>query len=167
MAKSIQLGGGRPRKPTTLKKLAGTQRKDRLNTAEPRLAPISLPDPPAGLTPHERAAWAELKDLVDPMAIATAADVVAFRAMVETAGMLADLRKSYVEAGAEPVIVEETKAGAQLRTRPEVLSIPTYQKLLMLHFARWGLAPADRQRVSALKPVVEQRDPLSKFRVVK
>lgn len=161
--KVIQLGGGRPRKPTAHKRLAGTLRPSRENPAEPRATPIELPDPPEDLTDLERAAWVELKALIDPMQIATAADVVAFRAMVEDAGMLATLRKSFVDAGSEPVSVEETKAGAQLRMRPEVLSIPTYRKLMLLHFVRWGLSPADRQRVSALTDTKPKKDPLAKF----
>jgi hypothetical protein len=164
--KVIQLGGGRPRKPTAHKRLAGTLRNDRQNHAEPRLQPIALPDPPADLTDLERAAWVELKELIDPMQIATAADVVAFRSMVEDAGMLAALRKSFIDSGSEPVTVEETKAGAQLRMRPEVLSIPTYRKLMLLHFVRWGISPADRQRVSVLSdPTAKKQDPLGKYRV--
>ena len=165
--RSVQLGGGRPRKPTAVKRLAGTARKGRENPAEPQLEPVALPGPPKDLTAHERAAWIELKALIDPMQIATAADVAAFRSMVEDAGMLAALRQSFIDAGAEPVYSEDTKAGAQLRMRPEVLSIPTYKKLLLLHFARWGIDPADRQRVSFLKPETRSADPLAKFRVVK
>src|SRR6185369_2073636 len=101
MSKVIQLGGGRPRKPTALKKLAGTARKDRENAQEPRLKPVPLPDPPEDLTKHERAAWLQLRELVDPMQITTAADLVAFRAMVEDAGMLATLRQSFIDSGGE------------------------------------------------------------------
>ena len=165
MPKVIQLGGGRPRKPTAHKELAGTLRKSRTNAAEPRLAPIVLPAPPGDLTDHERAAWVELKALIDPMQVATAADAAAFRAMVEDAGMLAALRRSFIDSGGQPVVVEQTKAGPQLRMRPEILSIPTFRKLLLLHFARWGIDPADRQRVSVLNAETTKQDPLAKFRL--
>jgi hypothetical protein len=62
-----------------------------------------------------------------------------------------------------PVFVEETKAGPQLRMRPEVHALTSYSKLVLLHFARWGLAPADRSRVSALADATEKKNPLAKF----
>jgi hypothetical protein len=165
MPKVVQLGGGRPRKPTAQKALAGTLRGDRANPAEPQGQPIAIPEAPPDLTPFEAAAWADLKALVDPMKVATASDVFAFRAMVEDAGMLAALRKSFNDSGGDPVYVEDTKAGPQLRMRPEVQAIPTYRKLLFLHMARWGIDPADRSRVSALTEEKPKADKLAKFRL--
>jgi hypothetical protein len=165
MTKSLQLGGGRPRKPTAHKALAGTLRPSRANPAEPQLRAMPIPSPPRDLTKFERLAWRALKEIVDPMKVGTAADVFAFRSMVEDAGMLASLRKSFIDSGGQPVYVEETNAGPQLRMRPEVQAIPTYRKLLLLHMARWGIDPADRQKVMTLGDDGPKVDPLAKFRL--
>lgn len=159
----VSLGAGRPRKPSKLKELSGTQRADRVNAAEPSLPPAEMPEPPADLSDDERAAWVELAALVDPMRIATASDVAAFRVMVQDVAVRASLLRSYREAGCAPVFIEETKAGPQLRMRPEVHALTSYSKLVLLHFARWGLAPADRSRVAALADPEERKNPLAKF----
>jgi hypothetical protein len=161
----VKLGEGRPRKPTAAKKLAGTLRKDRANPDEPQGTPVAMPDAPADLNKFERAAWDELKRLVDPRQVAIAADVYAFRRMVEVCGMLAALRKSFADAKWKPVIAESTKAGVQLRIHPAVQAIPTYEKLAMLHLARWGLSPAERSKVSVLKDGAPKKDKLEKFRL--
>lgn len=161
--KVVALGAGRPRKPSRLKELAGTQRADRVNDAEPALPPAAIPAPPADLSDDERAAWVELAVLVDPMRIATASDVAAFRVMVQDVAVRASLLRSYRDAGCLPVYTEETKAGPQLRMRPEVHALTSYSKLVLLHFARWGLAPADRSRVSALADPETKRNPIAKF----
>jgi hypothetical protein len=164
MGKVLQLGGGRPRKPTSRKALAGTLRKDRTNAAEPSLPPSKLPGPPKDLQDIERKAWLELAALVNPMVIATASDVAAFRKMVEVVAIRAALIQSfYDEGGGVPTYTEDTKAGPQLRMRPEITAIPTYDKAVLLHFARWGLDPADRSRVSSLADGAGRPNPLKKF----
>ena len=164
MPKVVALGlGGHNRKPSRLKELAGTQRADRINPAEPTLPAVMIPAPPADLSDDERVAWGELAVLVDPMRIATASDLAAFRVMVEDVAVRASLLRSYRDDGSRPVYVEDTKAGAQLRLRPEVPQLTAYSKLVLLHFARWGLDPADRSRVAALADGNEKPNPLAKF----
>jgi hypothetical protein len=164
MGKVLQLGGGRPRKPTSRKALAGTLRSDRVNGAEPTLPPAKIPAPPKDLKETERKAWVELAALVDPMVIATASDAAAFRKMVEIVAIRASLIRSYYEeGGGVPTYVEDTQSGPQLRMRPEVHAIPTYDKAVLLHFARWGLDPADRSRVSALADGAGKPNALKKF----
>lgn len=164
---------GRPRKPTAQKALAGTLRKDRTNPAEPSGPPTALPEPPQALTEDERAAWLELKALIDPMQVATAADVYAFRRMVSVAGVLATLTRSYYAspedggAGGKPTYWEDTQAGAQLRQRPEPNMIATFEKALMLHMAQWGISPATRSKVSMLAGEKPKANPVDRFRVVK
>lgn len=163
MGSVVQLGGGRPRKPTSRKAALGTLRKDRINVAEPKLPPVKIPDPPDTLTEDEKVAWSELAAIVNPLSVATASDLYAFKRMVETAAMLTALRRSFIEAGGTPVYVEETKGGPQLRMRPEVYAIPTYEKLMLHHFTRWGIDPADRSRVSALTDEKPKTNPIAKF----
>lgn len=163
--KQLQLGGGRPPTPTAHKRLAGTLRGDRQNAQEPSGQAADLPDAPEDLTPDEVASWGELARLIDPMRVATASDVAAFRQMVEDHALLRALRRSLIESGGAPVVIEVTKAGAVARARPEMAMIPVFRKLMLLHFSRWGLSPADRQRVSVLADEGTGTDPLSKFRL--
>lgn len=165
----LHLGRGRPRKPTATKALQGTLRKGRVNPAEPRGTLVAIPDAPADLlTDDERAAWELYRGLVDPLKVATASDLEAFRAMVEDAALLRTLRRSYyVEGGGKPTYVEDTKAGLQLRQRPEPNMIATYRKVMFLHWARWGLTAADRSKVSALTDEKPKEDKLAKFRLSK
>jgi P27 family predicted phage terminase small subunit len=50
------LAAGRPRKPTALKELEGTARKDRATANEPR-PDVKVPGPPAWLGPDARNEW--------------------------------------------------------------------------------------------------------------
>lgn len=146
---------GRPRKPTQLKVLTGTARADRLNPREPKAAAVDIPPPPSGLTRDERESWLELKAVVDPMRVATAADVVAFREMVGTLGILRALRRSLAKG----------KIAEDGLVRPEVSAIAVYTKLMHAHLARWGLTPADRARVAALEADKGAGSPLDQFRL--
>lgn len=163
MGSITQLGGGRPRKPTSAKALAGTLQKCRTNPAEPLSEPIDIPDPPVELTSHEQVMWLELRALVGPMRITAAADLYAFRSMVEDAAMLRALRDSL--GANDPIYEAVSKFGSQLKARPEVAAIPVYRKLMFLHMARWGINPADRSRVSVLADTEPAEDPLKDFRV--
>lgn len=145
--------------PTALKALRGTLKPERINPNEPRLEVTKLGKPPSDLNPDEVTLWHELRDLVDPLKVTTKADVLAFRSMVECAAMIRSLRGSLAKAG---TLLD---VGKMVRVRPEVGSISTYQKLLLVHFSRWGLTPSDRQRVSSLEDADEDEDPLSDFKV--
>lgn len=146
---------GRPRTPTQLKVLAGTSRADRSNPREPGLTAAPLPPPPRGISRDERASWLDLAALIDPMRVATAADVVAFRGMVEDHATLRALRRA-LKSGVV------TKG----RVHPAVSSVAVYRKLMFAHLARWGLTPADRSRVSTLESERKMGSSLDRFRVV-
>lgn len=150
-----------PHKPTAVKQLQGTLNPTRANKAEPKASAIDLPAPPADLTPDEVEAWQELAKAVDPMRISTAADLVSFREMAETLGMIRALRKSLYASGP---LVDST--GKMDRLRPEIGALSTQRQLLGKQLARWGMTPADRQRVSVLNDDANKDDALKKFRIV-
>lgn len=163
MGTLLRLGEGGTRIPDEVKKLKGTLRKHRVNATKPALPPIQIPSPSPDATDDERAAWIELASLVNPLKVTTASDLYAFRRMVETAAMLAALRRSLRDSGGAPVYELVTKSGVQLLLRPEVNAIPTYEKLMLHHFARWGIDPADRSRVTALADEKPKTNPIAKF----
>jgi phage terminase small subunit len=167
MVKLTGLGiTGRPRKPTFVKALQGTLAPTRTNLREPRLSPATIPEPPADLSDFERKAWTELAAVINPMQIATASDLYAFRLFVQAAGVLASLRQSLREhAGGMPIHAMPTRSGEQVVARPEVDQIAKFQKLCLLHLVRWGLSPSDRSRVTALSGNDSGGDPLAWWRL--
>jgi P27 family predicted phage terminase small subunit len=154
---------GRPRKPAHLKVVAGTNRKDRENPSAPTGSALEkLPRPPDDLSKGEADAWRELSKIVEPLGVATAADLVAFRQMAVTLAV--------IEAAREVINVEGltfdvfTENGMVVRKRPEVEILISYKKQLSVELSRFGLTPADRERVSVLKND-GKADPLSEFAV--
>ncbi|MFV3129270.1 P27 family phage terminase small subunit [Niveispirillum sp. KHB5.9] len=162
---------GRPRKPTHLKVVAGTDRPDRRNGNEPTPA-RERPSPPADLSVKAAAAWGELVTILDGMGVMTCADVFALAALAETVADLRRLRDALARdvvldpgGGTEPVIIakggEPTyvvcgRSGAQVKHRPEVAMIADADRRLQGWLARFGLTPSDRSRVSRV--VDPQRD---------
>ncbi len=69
----IQHAGGQPPKPTALKILQGTFRKDQSNPQEPT-APPSSQEPPPHLTAQKRKEWAKICTVLLDMRVMTEAD---------------------------------------------------------------------------------------------
>lgn len=159
----MSLTGGRPRKPTSLHVLQGTARKDRQNPRAPVSGPLAaLPGPPPGLSEREAAAWVELAQVVGPMRTCTAADMVAFRQMAVTLAVIEEARETLNREGLTFMVT--TESGEVVRKRPEVEILSAFKKQLAVELSRFGLTPADRERVSALSEESEG-DPLDEFSV--
>ena len=166
---------GRPRKPTALKVVGGTHRADRGSPNEPAPAPIApgnLPEMPSGLSARGKRAWREAAEIATRMGVLTSADPVALEELAET---LADLRAARASLGRPLMLpvslkddgtLEEPQFAAQAgeryywtrgmsgwmrRTRPEVADIADASRRLALWVSRFGMTPADRSRVSAIK----------------
>ena len=146
------------RKPSRLKLLEGTHRKDRANPDEPTpetLAPGS--PPPAWLSPRGREAWSDLLPLVQSMQIATSVDPAAF-------AMLCDALAEYIDA--REVVIREgatywTKGKVEmLRSRPEVTIASEAWRRAKMMLTEFGLTPASRSKVSA---VSSDEDPIAKW----
>jgi P27 family predicted phage terminase small subunit len=143
----IQLGGGRPRKPTAVKEAEGTDRPDRRNAAEPIGEPIAIGEPPQDLSPIERKSWATLASVIGPMRIMTNADRVAFLLLVQSLAIVQGAHASLRAAGGAVVYADDH---GKVRPRPELAIVATHQRLLFGYLSRFGLTPADRSRVMEL-----------------
>lgn len=148
---------GRPAKPTRLKVLEGTTRKDRANPAEPKPPPARAREAaPRWLRPTSRPWWNRLRPLLVQMQVLTGADPVAL-------GLLCDALADYMSARA---IVErkgrtyetEGEAGLMVRQRPEVAIAADAWRRAKLMMTEFGLTPASRAKVSAAD--VGPTDPL-------
>ncbi len=159
----VSLTGGRPPKPGALKKAQGTARKDRQRRAPASSSPLErIPPPPRDLAPGEVAAWRELARLISPLKVTTAADMVAFRQMAVTLAVIESAREAIQKHGL--IFAVETESGTVVRKRPEVEIMIAYKKQLAVELSRFGLTPADRERVSALGDDAGA-DPLDEFSV--
>src|SRR5690554_1857088 len=80
----------RPRTPTRLKVLKGTDRPDRVNANEPMPDPIA-PTPPPGLDHFGKQAWERLSPMLERLGLLTEADAEMLWAFCQT---WSQLRKS-------------------------------------------------------------------------
>ena len=140
-AASVGLGkSGRPRKPTVLKLLAGTLRPDRLNAAEPQLAPTRIGRGPVELSDDERVIWGALARAVNRLGVATAGDLQAFESAVCSLAQAKAARR----AG-------DLDGWAKADARWEKWA------------SHFGLTPATRSKVNKLGGPEKKTDKLSEF----
>ena len=144
--------------------MQGTDRPDRANARAPAPASVPLPPAPKDLTAHEKRSWKHLAALVDPLRIAAAADVVAFREMVRCHGLVAQAAAELRAAGGKLTYEKFTEGGVTYAKRPELEIIATFTKLLDGKLARFGLTPAEREKVTKIGDDAAG-DPLDEFAV--
>lgn len=156
--------GGRPRKPRALKLVQGTDRPDRANARAPAASSVPLPPPPKTLSPRQKRAWKELAALIDPLRITSSADVVAFREMTRCLAMIDQADAELQASGGSLTYETITESGVTFRKRPEIEIIATFEKLLDAKLARFGLTPAEREKVSRIGDDASH-DPLDEFAI--
>ena len=130
-----------PALPDSLKAARGTLKKSRVNQAQPRLDPTLLPAPPDHLAADEKAAWVRLAAVIDPMRVATAADVECFTVLVFSVALAHRVARS-------------KKAGTV-----EKVTAYKHARSAMTDF---GISPSSRAKVSAA-PATDKHDPLAEF----
>lgn len=160
----------RPRKPTHLKVVAGTDQPCRTNKKEPKPR-RERPSPPAHLSDKAKTAWGAAAVILDRMGVLTEADGFALEGLCEALADLHQARSSLArpiigrrldkETGEENVwtiaeagelrYVSFGKDGVMVRQRPEVAMIADADRRVSMWLAKFGLTPADRSRVSSSK----------------
>ena len=154
---------GRPRKPTSLKIIAGTARPDRINANEPQPA-RGRPPCPRDLKGEARRQWKHFADLLTDLRVLTIADGTALRSLAEAAADLAAARQALADRGGALTYENITAAGGvTIRPYPELKLIAEADKRLQGWLSRFGLSPVDRSKVSAAPPPPDT-NPFSKFR---
>lgn len=138
------------RRPTALKLLDGTINVTRQNKDEPERT-FAIPDPPKHLSKEQRAAWKLFAEKISTMRITTEEDFAALE-------MLACRWAHYQELQAklrtkDGMTYETTTANGSrmIRPRPELTMLQTVEHALLGLLGRFGLTPADRQRVKTIK----------------
>ena len=153
--------GGRPRKPTNLKVLSGTSRKDRTNPNEPQTKPVAQMKAPAYLNPTAKKAFTELVKLVgaDGMNVLAEADRTAL-------GMLCDQYSIYRTARKEVKSLGLTfesigRNGIQIKARPEVGIMNNAWDRVAKMLVEFGCTPSARSRVDEVEK--QEKDAFEEF----
>lgn len=137
----------------------GRSRSDPQMPGQDGVAVVEIPPAADELDANEKAAWEDLRSLVNPKGITTAADLIAFEL---TAQSLAISRRAYRELWDKGLIDSGEKMD---RPSPAAGIMATHQKLAWHGLAKFGMTPADRLRVKAGGHEGKPEDPEDEFGV--
>jgi P27 family predicted phage terminase small subunit len=143
------------RKPSNVKKLQGTYRRDRAPKIEPEPRQ-GIPHCPSHLTDLEANVWAQLGRHLHDMGVLSEADATALELLVEAYGTYRNAQDVIAKNGL--IYQTTTAAGDQMiRPRPEVAIAADSWRRIHKMLVEFGLTPASRTRVEAERP---EYDPL-------
>lgn len=152
---------GRPRKPTPLKVLEGTDRKDRANPREPKPTDLSADAaPPGWLNEYGKQAWGDLLPVLRGMGVITIADPTAFALLCDALGEYITAR-AWVQEHEDTYAVASQDGQLTWRKRPEVEIAQDAWRRAKTMLTEFGLTPAARSRVSG--KTADPGDPLEKW----
>lgn len=148
---------GRPPKPTKLRLIEGNREHRALNMNEPQYA--SCHEPPECMTPDAKIEWYRLAPKLLGQGLLTEADRAAFTAYCEEwatysrlTARIADLLQQK-----EP---DQTDLMRLMRLRSSTF------KNLGISLSRFGFSPADRARITASPPKVQENSLLSMLKPI-
>lgn len=152
---------GPPKKPTILKVLQGTKRKDSAHPNEPMLKSVELV-PPDWLSATAKEAFEELARLLGPaqMRVATKADRMALELLCDAYAEFRALRAILKKKGRTYTM--RTKSGDRMPVqRPEVSMASDAFARTTKMLCQFGLTPAAKTKVGSTP--IEERDPFEEF----
>lgn len=145
---------GRPRKPTQLKKLAGNPGKRALPRDEPTPT-VRLPSPPRHLSGRARYEWRRLGAQLEQLGLMTTVDLRALELLCVSYDQMRTCQEKVDELG----MVVYTPQGYPM-TNPWFTNMAKLQAEVAKMLREFGLTPASRSRVQAVKPEAEEDDPV-------
>jgi P27 family predicted phage terminase small subunit len=132
---------GRPRKPTALKVVGGTDRADRRNENEPEPALLQDLTPPAHLSPRSAAVWGQLAPMLRKMQVLTEADVISLEMLCDAVG---DYRHSRAQLGDD--FVATSSKGSEVLSQ-WLVAQQMNSKRAEAFMGKFGMDPAARTRL--------------------
>lgn len=140
---------GRPKKPTEIKKLAGTARKHRQNPAEPN-APHGTPETPDWLSSRAMQIFSETCLSMDALGILSPEwrDVIAAYAACQEE---IEIYSAIITQEGRVYTTTTQTGDTMFRARPEVAMRSDAMRRAQTLRAELGLGPASKSRVSAEK----------------
>lgn len=149
-----------PPKPTALKVVQGTVRKDRGAPNEPKLK-VEAPKVPAHLSPKAKTAWKGLCETLGDMQVLATADAKALELLCDAYSQWRDLRKVLDKEGHTYQTTSQT-GDILFKARPEVAMAADAWKRISSMLQQFGLTPSARSKVNAQEKEPE-KDPLEEF----
>jgi len=161
---------GRPRKPTDLKLLQGTYRKDRSPANEPKPEKVSLPPkPPSYLTKWAKKLWKSLAVELTEKGILTTIDTPALEACCEAYGQYraaheAVFRPQDPKTGKRiKRTLQEYMKGRNSQTMPEYTTMTKAFNTFKAYLIEFGMTPASRGRIDIPKSIEEETDKMKRL----
>ena len=137
-----------PRKPTKLKLIQGTHRKDRAVSNEPMPDP-EIPDPPEHLNNIAKEEYRSISKKLFDLGLLTGIDGTALFAYCEAYSVWVEACAKRNALGSD-WMTEETSNGNTIQ-RPLVGIINQSRKAMKEYLIEFGMTPASRTKVSAKK----------------
>lgn len=155
---------GRKPKPTNLKLIAGTDRADRRNDAEPKPAP-ALPAPPSFLSDEAKAEWTRTADQLYQLGILSKIDRAALGAYCQAYGRWEQAERALArmaerDAVTHGMMIKTTNGNAV--QNPLLGTANKAMADMMRYAAEFGMTPSARARIKA-EPLGEEDDPAQKY----
>ena len=142
---------GRKPKPTNLKVVSGTDRKDRTNEAEPK-PDLSLPTPPPHLSDDAKVEWGRVVDDLYRLGILSELDRAGLAAYCQAYGRWVQAERALAKMAER----DQVTAGLMIKTtsgnaiqNPLVGSANKAMADMMRYAAEFGMTPSARSRISA------------------
>jgi len=154
------MAGGRPNKPTILKKLGGTAQPCRTNELEP-VPDVALPLAPEWLSDEAKAYWQQIGAVLLSMKVVTVADGPAMMLLCDTLAEWAEARE-FVRLNGMTYETETKMGDSMHRAYPQVAMASDAWRRSMSMLVQFGLTPASRSKVSALG-TDDEKDPFEEM----
>ena len=145
------------RKPTALKRQAGTLQRCRTNPNEPEPA-LAMPLPPDHLSDRARLRFEQVSEVLYDMGVLTLADRSAVEGLSQAYCDWRDAIEFLDRNGRNYVVISRAPDGTtreKLKPYPEAAMASNADKRLRAWMQSCGLTPADRQKISRLDPGTE------------
>lgn len=133
---------GRPRTPTSLKVVGGTDRADRRNGNEPEPDLLDHLEPPEHLEPRSAEVWRELAPMLRRVGLLTVLDVLALEMLCDS---VADYRLSRQQRG-DKLVAYSGKSGSQMLSQYLVAGLASSKRAESL-MVKFGMDPSSRSRI--------------------
>jgi P27 family predicted phage terminase small subunit len=141
---------GRPRIPTALKLVRGTQRADRLNVNEPK-PKLGIPPVPAQLSDEAKAEWERLAPELFEQGVLCPQDGAALAALCEfRADFLHASTMCATKDGQDRKVIKT--ANGNFQENPYYSIKKRSAELMYKFLTEFGLTPASRSRLNATPP---------------
>ena len=133
----------RPRVPTKLKIIKGTDQPCRVNANEPQ-PEVEIPDMPQWLNPHAQAEWARVSDALFKQGLVSVFDMAVLAAYCQAYGRWQEAEEMLKKSGS---LIIKTDKGNVIQN-PLLGIANTALREMRRSAVEFGMSPAARSRVS-------------------